>query len=271
MGYFTVPEPASRASNNNLMPHMLLSRFVLRDVTYPHSQVFKVSYRSSRDALENLLPQGMRLAGEPVIHFLARHGKDLDWIVGGHANIFGVYVTAEYRGRNETVSGAYWPVLWEDDTMATIMGRELIGVAKMHADVSAPWRLGSEWRVDMSDRGHPLATLRVRSLRPMPEDMLAANRRAAAEASVLGWRQIPSLQGSEPALAHAVHLRSPTKIERAWVGEGEVQFHHADPAVHIWNAPILDLLRQVPLLEPVTATMSEGSGEHRLSGMRAIE
>jgi len=154
--------------------------------------------------------------------------------------------------------------------MATILGRELIGVAKMHGDVSSPWLLDGEWRVNLSDRGYPLATLKVRNLKPMGEAALAAARQTAAQASVLGWRQIPSLQGDEPALAHAVLLNSPTKIANAWVGEGEIQLQETDSRVQIWNGPILDTLRRLPLLECVGATMSEGSGEHRLSSMRPI-
>jgi hypothetical protein len=168
------------------------------------------------------------------------------------------------------VTGAYWPVLWEDDFMASVLGREILGVAKMHADVSDPWLLDGEWRVDMSDRGFPLATMRVSGLVPMAEDKLAAARQAASQGAVLGWRQIPSFQGKEPALAHAVHLRSPTKIERAWVGQGRIEWHETDAKVHVWNAPILDALRRIPLLECISATMTEGSGEHRLSGVRAV-
>ena len=51
---------------------------------------------------------------------------------------------------------------------------------------------------------------------------------------------------------------------------GEIRWADPDPVVQVWNAPIIEALRQIPLLECVSVTLTEGSGEHRLSGVRAV-
>lgn len=265
---FESGRPAGPA-NNNLMPHLMYKTFQRGVADYPNNHVFRVSYRTDPDALMHLMPPGFSLANGPILNFVFRHGWGLDWIVGGQANIFGVSVAAVFEGRKDTAAGAYWPVLWEDDTMATILGRELLGVAKMHASFTKPQPIENGWRIEVSEIGRPMASLQFTNARSMTPHALEALRKSTRKAKVLGWKHMPSVEEA-PDLGYALHMPSPHDVHEAWTGDAKLTLHEMDERAHPWNAPLMSCLRSLPLLECVGAVMSKGSGEHRLCDLRRV-
>jgi acetoacetate decarboxylase len=255
---------------NNMMPHLLGGLPSIETIYFPDNLIFRSSYLTDEAALMRMLPPGLRPAGEPIVTYMYRHAENLAWIVGGEANIFGIYVTCTFKGKKDEVTGAYWPVLWEDDTMATVLGREVLGVAKLHAEITNPLCIDGVWHVDASEGGRPFASMRLGNFKPMATDKLEAIQKQALGAGVIGWKHIPSPDFKKADVSYGIYMRSPNQIKEAWAGEAELTLHETDPQFQMWSHPVIETLRTLPLKKNLGAVMLRGTGEHRVSQAVAI-
>ena len=256
--------------DSSLVPHRMGPRPVLEKALFPDNFNIRISYRTERDALIPLLPPGIEPAGDPIVHFAYRHSEKLDWVCSSELNVIGMCVDAVYRGERDQEAGAYWPALWENDPMAVILGRELFGVPKLCADVSNPIQGEHGCRALLSEAGRPLIEMRIRDLSPIEGEALAGVRGIAEKASVLGWKQFPTVNGRETELGYATHLPGPIRIEQAWIGSGDVRIFEPDPDVNMWNHSIIETLQALPLSECLGASLSRGSSEHQIGAARAL-
>ena len=265
------PGIGRRIGENNMMPHLLGGGPCLDTVFFPDNLIFRVSYLTDERALMRMLPPGIKPAGEPIVTFMFRDARQLDWVAGGVAKLFGIYVPARFKGKRDDVRGAYWPVLWENDTMATVFGREVLGVAKMHAEISSAVCHDGIWRVQVSDAGGMLFSLRLGNFVTMAAEKFKSLRQEALSAGVIGWKHIPSPDFSGTDLSYGIHMPSPSKIEEAWTGDADLTFHDTDPQVQIWSHQIMQTLRRLPLKKNLGAVMLKGTGEHRVSKARVVQ
>lgn len=100
-----------------------------------HAQWMTVSYLTHRAQLERILPPGFELRGEPHVHVSLAYFDNLYWLAGRGYGIAMVEVPAVYAGKDETIDGAFCPVLWEGVPDAILTGREELGFAKLFADI----------------------------------------------------------------------------------------------------------------------------------------
>ncbi len=98
-------------------------------------QWMTVSYRTHRAKLENLLPPGFALRGEPVISVSLSYFSNLYWLAGRGYGIAYVEFPTVYTGKSETIAGSFCPVLWEGFPDAILTGREELGFPKLFADI----------------------------------------------------------------------------------------------------------------------------------------
>lgn len=98
-------------------------------------QWMTVSYRTRRDKLENILPPGFALRGEPVVHVSLSFFRNLYWLAGRGYGILYVEVPVVYTGKGETIEGSFCPALWEGIPDAILTGREELGFPKLFADI----------------------------------------------------------------------------------------------------------------------------------------
>jgi hypothetical protein len=237
---------------------------------FPDNFIIRLTYRSERRALEGVLPAGLQPAGEPLITFMYRHSRNVDWVPAGQLNAFGATISVTYRGAQDEVSGAYWPFLWEDDAMAVILGREVFGVAKLYADISNPQLREGVWHGRLSEGGRPLIDLSFTEQHQADGAQLEALREQARQARVIGWKHIPSPNMKSADLSYPTLFQSPNQIRAAAFGRGAVHIHVPDPIVNLWNRHVIEALRSIPLLELVQAVRLDGSGEHRIAAGRQL-
>lgn len=252
----------------DLMPRLPAGGPRMASGVFPENLVYRITFRTDGERLAALLPAGIGLDGASLVHFVYRHSEHLDWIDGGELNLVGVCVAAVFRGKDEA-RGMYWPVLWENDCMAVILGREIMGVAKLYADITNPLRVGGVWHAFASLRGRRMFEFRLGNLRPLTGDALDEVRRQAEAGCTLGWKHIPAVDLSGHELSHATHYQSPNRVEQAWMGDGEVIIHAPDPLLEPWTHQIVETLRALPLVFS-HASLLRGSGEHRISSGRVL-
>ena len=259
-----------RLGNNNVMPILVGDGPVLKTPVFPENLIISVSYLTEMDALEAMLPPGFRVDGDSIVSFVYRQSRDVAWTVGGVLNLVGMSMPAIFEGKTDRKKGTYWPALWENDTMAVVLGREIFGVPKLYAEISDPVRVNDTWRTRMSEAGRALIEIEIAKLRPIKGKALAAIQRKAQRAHVLGWKHIPTPDARGAELEYATYYHSPNEVEEAWAGEGGVTFHPTDAEVNIWTHHIMETLRAIPLHQCLGAVMIRGSGEHRLSRGRKL-
>jgi hypothetical protein len=257
-------------SKTNVMPHMLGRGPLLEKAVFGKHTMLSVSYLTDMEALLALLPPRVYPANDPVISINYRHSEKVQFLGGGELNLVGVYVPIIYKGEKDQEIGVYCPVLWEDNTMAIILGREVMGAPKLYGNITNPICFNDVWRALLSEQGRPLIEIKVCNLVPVEGDRLKEMQQQALKRTYIGWKHIPKENGIDTEVSHATCYPLPERLEKAWTGEGEATFFETDPDVNYWIDPIMKSLRTLPLIKCLSAFMTEGSGEHLISEGRAL-
>lgn len=256
--------------NCHLMPHTMGPRPLFETCLFPDNFSFRVSYRTEAEALMEILPPGMEPAGVPVISFIYRHSEKVGWVPGGEFNALGVQVDVIYRGKTDEVEGSYPPVIWENDPMAVILGREIFGVPKLCADITNPISVDDGWRGLLSEAGRPLIEIKINNLIPIEGEKLEAARAYARTRKILGWKQFPTINMRGTELGYTTCYPGPSEIDEAWSCDGEVNLFETDPDIHVWTHDIMGKLRNLPRLEYLGAALATGKSELQPSKSRIL-
>lgn len=248
-------------SRVGIMPHLLGQGPRLERGVFGRSTRWGVGFQTERDSLTALLPPGFELSGDPIVYVVFIRNEQVNFLAGGDLNILNVFVPTVYRGRKEAVAGLYTPVIWENRTMAIILGREVMGAPKLYADMDNPVEADGEWRALASEGGRPLIELKLRDLQPAVGETLAMVKEMNATAAWMGWKHIPTETGEGVEVSHATYYPFPTEVNEAWMGLGEVRFFQTDPRVNLWSHHVLETLKALPLVEYLPAFMLNGPSQ----------
>ena len=104
----------------------------------PKSTQVSVSFISSADQLNRILPAGFKVAGEHIVTVSGEYMKEIDWLAGHGYNTLGVSFPVTFKGELDTATGSFLTVLWENLTDPIITGREELGFAKIYCDLPDP-------------------------------------------------------------------------------------------------------------------------------------
>lgn len=254
-----------------LMPHLLGQGPDLSTAEFPYNLIFRISYETDETALRAILPPQMDFIGDPMVSFMYRHSKHVEWIHGGELNAVGMSVNVKFTGEEDEATGTYWPALWEQDFIAVMLGREIFGAPKLLADINNPLCVDGYWRALVSEIGRPLLQMKFRKGDPIKGKPLEAIRQQALDARVICWKHIPTPDMKGAEISHATLYQSPNVMEKAWAGEGDVTLHELDPSVNVWSAHVMAGLRSIPLIKCTGAAMTEGSGVHKISEGKSLK
>ena len=102
-----------------------------------------ILYLTDKDALAAYLPEPYEPADEPIVTVYCQVFRDVDFLAGRGYNVVGVNLAAVFNGKKDNFIGNYAAVLWENDTIPIITGRELLGAPKLYADIPDPRKKGT--------------------------------------------------------------------------------------------------------------------------------
>jgi len=97
-----------------------------------------ILYVSYKDALAALLPEPLQPPDEPVVTIYCQVCRQVDFMAGRGYNIVGVNLSAVFAGKKDRSVWNFAAVLWENDIIPIITGRELLGAPKLYADIPDP-------------------------------------------------------------------------------------------------------------------------------------
>ncbi|TVY54578.1 hypothetical protein LSUE1_G010326, partial [Lachnellula suecica] len=112
----------------------VIPSFLGRKATF-EADVLSVIYETERDALESIIPPGLRLRGEPAVELSMNIFRKTNFGVAYKEAVLAICVTDEKHG----IDGRYIVAMTLDTDIGTFLGREANGFPKKIGDVDASY------------------------------------------------------------------------------------------------------------------------------------
>jgi acetoacetate decarboxylase len=222
-----------------------------------------VSFVTEPDAVSWMLPRHFKPSPRPVVAFMHQQLVDVDYMHGRGYNLLNVAVSAVHDGTAGSLAASFPLVIWENNTMPIIAGRELHGNPKIYGEVSDV--IGDAARDDsisfqVAEYGSALITGRLTGLRESSAESVERTNAGSAEALIFGWRLIPNADGTiaidEPTL-----IRGSSRFERVWTGQGHIELHGTTIDQAPFSSSVIAALAEIPRIEERRAFHGVGSAK----------
>ena len=263
--YFTMPTNFSSPKLQSGLVERLGTRQIRSGGGQHGVTTVSASFLTRREQLEEFLPEGMQVSGDPVLSVACTVLDHLDWLGGHGYNLIAVSFPAEFHGERDHAVGSYLPVLWENMCEPIIAGRELLGWSKIFADIPLPDVSERGATVSASWKGHRFLDLELSNLSPVDPSTLPPPARRDGS---MHFKYVPKSGAPRDPDAAYVSLCAPSEdqpvtLKEIRAGDAKLQFHAAarweqlPTMAHIVNA-LADL--EVLEFRGGSVSKSEGGG-----------
>ena len=226
-----------------------------RDVT---SMV--VSFVTDRDKLANYLPAPFSVAEDAVVTITYACNRQVDWLAGHGYNLVAVSAAAEFEGDDDTLSGDYALVMWENLADPILTGRELQGIPKVYADIQDHSVIAGAWHANAGHFGHKFLDIDIAHLREPTAAEIAANEEVTrGRDNPMAWRFFPGVGGFNQGTNEFTTFPSENVIKEAWVGEGTARWQQLSWEQNPTQYHIVNALADLPVLDWRPALVVRGS------------
>jgi len=138
-------------------------------INSPKSVSMSVSFLSNAEQLENLLPPGFALHGDPIVTVSETNMTEIEWLAGRGYSVLGVTIPAKFTGETDTAVGPFLTVLWENLADPIITGREELGFSKIYCELPDIRVVGDSAGTQASWLGFNFLDMEVSNLKPRTE------------------------------------------------------------------------------------------------------
>jgi hypothetical protein len=220
-----------------------------------------IGFTTTRAAAAALVPPGIEVVGdEPAVTVSRMTYTDVDYLPGGGYNEVTVGIAARADDGGATVTGNFMPVVWVDETVPILIGREGLGYAKVAGELPPVSHGDHGADFELRERGTLLLGGSVRELAALPADRLAAVRRAGGEITVLGWKYIPGLGDEGPDADYPTAIPLSFTWAAAAAGAGTLAFGSPTWEQAPVAARIIEALAALPMVRSRRALVATGHG-----------
>jgi hypothetical protein len=192
---------------------------------------YSVDFLTNPRQLEDLLPDGFSLDGDPVVHIRTMCQTGIGWLAGRGYNLLEFCFPAQFNGKKDHVFGEYQPVLWEESPDGIVTGREDIGFHKMWCHIPNPIFYQNYVHCTASWFDFKFMDMKIFDLKDVPANFKPVD---TLKDGKLLYKYMPKTEdwgqadASYPVLSVAGHYNVGVKIVERKVGNGTVQFHKAE-------------------------------------------
>lgn len=261
--WFTMPVNFSSPALASRLAARLGTRAIRSGGGQHGATTISASFLTRRESLEELLPEGMQVEGEPVLTVSCTVLDRLDWLGGHGYNLIVVGIPAAFHGTRDHAVGSFLPVVWENMCEPIIAGRELLGWSKIYADIPEPELSETSATASASWKGFRFLDLEVANLKPVaPETLPPPPRRDGT----MHFKYVPKTGVGGEADAAYVTLCAPSPDQPARLvelrtGDAKVQFHAAARWEQLPTmAHVVGALADLEVLEPRGGSVSQSRG-----------
>ena len=238
---------------------------------YNRVETVALQYETAPEAIAALLPDCYQPTVKPVVTVAFIYNDGVDFMAGRGYRIATVMVAARYDGEQDHTEGNFALVMFENDTLPILLGRERLGVPKLYADIS-PIRVLSDGhlRCEASLWGHLLFGIDVDPLAKQDDTIVAAANESPRGLPLLGYKYISSPNGP-PDAAYPISTPSDRRLEGMSLGRSGRLFFGDPGAEDIgFIAGAIDALRTLPVLQVVGTSRSHSSSVLRTDLCRRL-
>ena len=221
--------------------------------------VVSVTARAARADLEELLPPGCSLDGDPLLTVTVMYLYSVGWLAGRGYNLISVAFPVAHQSPSQgLLRGQFQAVVWENLTDPIITGRDELGFAKLYADIPDPVFVGDNCTSRAGWLGFPFLQVDVDGLVEISNDMPPLQGQ-------FHHKYIPRTGQLDQADVDYLEYAPPTgpatgygglKVQRRLKGSGSIRFNHARWEDVPFQYPILNALADIALGETVAATVT---------------
>lgn len=215
----------------------------------PRKILVAASFLTERAALEQHLPAGFTLTAEPVVTVEFHYMTNIDWLAGRGYTMIHVWWPATFKGRQDSATGRFLAVMWENLPDPIISGREEIGHPKLYAEIPDVQITRSVYKGAAGWQGYQFLELEVSQL----EDVEATASSQPRWDGTLMLKYLPRTGDwgesdvCQVTLTPAANSR--LTVERIRVGDGVVRFHPAKWSDLPTMYHVVNALAALPILE----------------------
>jgi acetoacetate decarboxylase len=239
---------------------------------YEHVDNLILRYESDPEAIQELLPECYKVGNEPIVTLAFSHNDGVEFLSGRGYRIASVMVAARFDGETDHEEGNYVLIMFEDDTLPIIGGREHLGVPKIFADISPIKVLpkSGNLRCEVSLWGHLLYGVEVPALKRQNAIIRGiANRTKMLP--YLCYKYIPALDGP-PDASYPTLWYMDTIAEQLWFGDtGKVYLGNPLEEDVSYYANLVAVLSNLPIKKVRQVIRAQGSGILRYDLYRKLK
>lgn len=250
-------------------------RFACKDT--PKTTTLSVSFLTNREQLEELLPEGFTLGGEPIVTVAASYMTEIEWLAGRGYNILGVSFPAIFNGKEDYAVGNLLTVLWENLADPIITGREELGYSKIYCELPEPTVYGGETHCIASWLGFKFLDLKLRNMTQVDPEELPSPASGQTDGKLTGtlhYKYIPRTEDwgdADAAYAVLTPAETPNRVvKEMWRGEGTVEFHKARWEDMPTQYTIVNAFAELEIKEYRGASITKTVGSKDLSDQRIL-
>jgi hypothetical protein len=241
----------------------------------PKTTSISISFLTNNEQLEELLPEGFSVNGEPVVTVTASYMKELEWLAGRGYNTLGVSWPAVFNGKQDHVSGGFLSVLWENLADPIITGREDLGFNKIYCELPEPAVLPGKVSCAASWLGFQFLEMKLEGMKQLSSaEIKAMAAKGGGGDGILHFKYMPRTGEwgkADAAYATLTPAATPNRVvTEVWRGSGKVQFHKAtwEDLPTLFN--IVNAFEGVEIKEYRGATMMKTVGGKDLRDQRIL-
>lgn len=228
---------------------------------YGEMENVAIQYQTDLTAIQPLLPDCYKPAEKPTVTIWFGDNNHVDFMADRGYRIAAVQVAARFDGEKDHLEGDYILVMFENETIPIIGGREQSGVPKVFADIFGfePQSDG-HLRCEASLWGHRLVSLDLEPMKKQNSILRFAASKIINSRKWLTYKYIPSVIGP-PDVEYPMIFPSDIKVDELWMGKsGQVSFGNPDKNVFPknWNR-LLDALKSLPVRSVTQTVRFRGS------------
>ncbi len=235
----------------------------------PNRLSVAASFLTDPDKLDQHLPEGFTLAGEPVVTVEFHYLTEIDWLAGRGYTMITVSWPATFTGREDSATGSFLAVIWENSADPIITGRGEIGHPKLYAEIAEPRHWDGTQICTAGWGGFRFLDLSVSDLRDAP-----AAQVASTSDGVMMLKYIPKTGTwgeTELQQVTLTPLKDPDKvIHQRQVGVAGLRFHPGSWSDMPTLYHVVNSLAGLPIIEMRGGSVTRSRGGKTFRDQRVL-
>ncbi|MBE5962977.1 MAG: acetoacetate decarboxylase [Lachnospiraceae bacterium] len=210
--------------------------------------------------LKEYIPEEFELMSPSVILTFCQL-RAVEFMAGGGYNLIQIGVPVRYEGKENKLDGLFPLIIWENNAIPILGGREESGQPKVFADIQDLHSYENRVFTNASYEGNKFLELEMKDMVPISQSKLDKMNEESKQLNIFGYRCIPKV--GEPGLELRQPILYPQQAyaDYGWSGKGVVDLYkltaeQCPPYYHV-----VDQLKELPLKEPEQVIMTQGNSK----------